>query len=133
MDQETRKTILAVDDSVTQLKIFETFLSPHYNLSLVKSAAEALGLIEKMDFDLILLDIEMPDMSGFEFLHEIRKNTRYMTKPVIIISNHTEPDFLAHANSSSAIEVLTKPVESRDLLAAIEMALTMPEKKPFDF
>ena len=131
MGQESRKNILAIDDSKTQLKIFENFLSPRYDVTLAESAVEAMKFMDAAIFDLILLDIEMPDVSGFEFLHEIRKKPRYMTKPVIIVSGHTDPDFLASAKSSSASDVLSKPVDSKQLFEAIEKAFTMPVKNPF--
>jgi CheY-like chemotaxis protein len=93
-----------------------------------------LALIEndKEDFDLILLDIEMPDVSGFEFLHTIRKIPRYMTKPIVIVTGHSDSDILAHAENSSASGVLIKPVESGQLHGAVEKALCTPAKKPFD-
>ena len=125
-----RKTILAIDDSITQLKIFETFLGVHYDFSLIKSAAEAFKALEKKDFDLILLDIEMPDISGFEFFHEIRKIPKLMTTPVIIISSFAK-DF-PRSKCAGAFAVLAKPIDSGQLLETIEKALAAPAKKPFD-
>ena len=132
MEQETKKSILAIDDAATQLSIFKTYLGAHYELALVKSAPEALKLMKIKLFDLILLDIEMPDFSGFEFLHEMRKIPQYMGTPVIIISSHSEPDFLSHANHSSAVCVLTKPVNSDQLKGEIAKAFSKPAKNPFD-
>jgi len=130
VEKKNQKTILVVDDNVTQLKIYKKMLSSHYALTLVKSAAEALKVLNIKRFDTILLDVEMPDISGFELLHEIRKNPRYMSCPVLIISGHNTPEFLAHAENSSASAVLQKPVDFEKLLSAIEKALVEP-KKPF--
>jgi CheY-like chemotaxis protein len=123
-----KRAILAIDDDVTQLQMYKNFLGSAYDLTLVKSASEALGIIDKIDFDLILLDIEMPHVSGFEFLHEIRKKPRFMTKPIIIVSSHTEQNFLDHAQKSSAFDVLTKPVNAQGLINKIEEALKAPPK-----
>ena len=131
MEQKIRKTILAIDDAATQLSIFKSFLGSRYDLALVKSAPEALKLMDTRNFDLILLDIEMPDFSGFEFLHEIRKDPRFMTTPVIIVSSHADPEFLDHAKNSSAAGVLTKPVKSGQLHEAIDKAFAMPLENPF--
>ena len=131
MGKKERKSILAIDDNATQLKIFEKFLGPHYNLALVKSASEALGLLKTRKFDLILLDIEMPDVSGFEFLHEIRKIPVYMSKPVVIVTSHSEADIINHAKNSSASGVLTKPVTAKQLSKAIELAFSGPIVDPF--
>ncbi|MCL1927314.1 MAG: response regulator [Treponema sp.] len=131
MGKKKQKAILAIDDNATQLKIFEKFLSSSYELALVKSAYEAMGLLQARNFDLILLDIEMPDVSGFEFLHEIRKIPQYMSKPVIIVTSHSEPDILSHAKHSSTSGVLTKPVNSKQLFKAIELAFSGPAVDPF--
>ena len=132
MGGEKRKTILAIDDSITQLKIFETFLSSRYELTLIKSASEAFTLLNARNFDLILLDIEMPDVSGFEFLHEIRKIPKYMGKPVIIVTSHSEKEFLQYAENSSASGVLVKPVGSEKLNEIIEKAFAEPAANPFN-
>jgi len=127
-----KKTIvMAVDDNVMQLKIFQGILTPQYDIRVVKSASDALGLLKEVRVDLILLDIEMPNISGFEFLHDIRKIPRYMYVPIIIVSGHTEPEFLATVKNSSAAEVLTKPVQPDALIGAIEKALKASSKNPF--
>ena len=131
MSKKEQKAILAIDDNATQLKIFEKFLNSSYDLALVKSASEALALLKTRHFALILLDIEMPDVSGFEFLHEIRKIPEYMTKPVIIVTSHSEADIISHAKHSSASGVLTKPVNAKQLSKAIELAFSGPSVDPF--
>ena len=131
MDNEKQTNILAIDDNATQLKIFEKLLNDKYELSLVKSAPEALKLLKIKTFNLILLDIEMPDVSGFEFLHEIRKIPQYMTTPVVIITSHSESEILEHAKNSSASGVLTKPVKSEQLFKAIDLAISGPSVDPF--
>ena len=132
MGEEQQKNIIAIDDSVSQLKIFQKLLGSRYNLALVKSASEAIILLKTKQFDLILLDIEMPDISGFEFLHEIRKIPQYMLKPVLIVTSHSESDFLSHAKHSSASGVINKPVNAEDLINAIETALASPVPTPYN-
>ena len=130
-----KKTSLAVDDNVTELAMFNTALRDHYDFKGAKSAVEALEIMNTPaagTIDMILLDIEMPNISGFEFLHDIRKNPRHMKTPVIIVSCHSEPDFLEHAKNSSASEVLTKPVDPAVLLETIARVFSSPPKTPFD-
>ena len=126
-----KKTILAIDDDRAQLKIFEKFLSERYFLIPIKSAAEALKILDSINIDIILLDIEMPSISGFEFMHEIRKKPKYMTKPIIIVSVHNEPEFLNYAKNSSASAVLTKPVDAETMIKTIEEALVTKPKNPY--
>jgi CheY-like chemotaxis protein len=73
--------------------------------------------------DLILLDIDMPNISGFEFLGDIRKIPSYISVPIIIVSGITEAGFLHQARSSSANDVLSKPVNSNELISSIEKVL----------
>ena len=118
-----KKTILAIDDNVTQLKLFQGMLVPQYDLRVVKSAADALNFLNSKHADVILLDIEMPNICGFEFLTDIRKIPSYMSKPIIIVSGNTGEAFFTEARNSTAFDVLTKPVTSEKLVDTIEKAL----------
>ena len=119
-----KKTILAIDDNVTQLKLFQGMLVPQYDLRVVKSAADALNFLNSKHADVILLDIEMPNICGFEFLTDIRKIPSYINKPIIIVSGNTGEAFFNEARNSTALDVLTKPVTSEKLDDTIEKALT---------
>ena len=121
--EKSRKIVLAIDDNVQQLKEFQHFLTPKYDLRVVKSASEAMSYINKNESDIILLDIEMPNISGFEFLHDIRKIPSYIQIPIIIVSGNNSADFLNKAKNSSASDVLTKPVSSDVLVKTIEKYL----------
>ena len=119
---ENKKVVLAIDDNVQQLKEYKLVLVPKYDLRVVKAASEALSFLNKSESDIILLDIEMPNISGFEFLEDIRKIPSYMEVPIIIVSGKTGEDFLKQAKNSSAFDVLTKPVDAKHLIATIEKA-----------
>ena len=120
---EKKKTVLAIDDNVQQLKEFQYFLTPQYDLRVVKAASEAISFLNNNKVDIILLDIEMPNISGFEFLYDIRKIPSYLEVPIIIVSGNTGKDFFNEARKSSAADVLTKPVLQKDLVDAIEKYL----------
>ena len=120
---ETKKTVLAIDDDPQQLQEFKTFLVPRYDFRAVKAASEAISFLNTNMVDVILLDIMMPNISGFEFLDDIRKIPSYMNVPIIIVSGNTEPGFLDQAENSSAFDVLTKPTTAVNLINSIEKAL----------
>ena len=120
---EDKKIVLAIDDNVQQLKEFNCILVPKYDLRTVKSASEALHFLNNQKSDIILLDIEMPNISGFEFLNDIRKLPSYVDVPIIIISGNSGEDFLNQAKNSSAADVLTKPVAPDALIGTIERVL----------
>ncbi|MCL1814687.1 MAG: response regulator [Treponema sp.] len=118
-----KKIVLAIDDNVQQLMEYKVFLVPQYDLRVVKAASEALNFLNSNRVDVILLDIEMPNISGFTFLEDIRKIPSYMYVPIIIVSGNTGADFLHQAKNSTANDVLSKPVNQEMLVTAIEKTL----------
>jgi CheY-like chemotaxis protein len=125
---EEKKVVLAVDDNPVQLRLFKELLAQRYDLRTVKAASEALNFLNMNKVDLILLDIEMPNISGFEFLSDIKKIPSYMAVPIIIVSGNTSASFLRQARNSSAADVLSKPVVANVLVSSIEKALAATDK-----
>lgn len=117
-----KKIVLAIDDNLQQLSEFKSVLTPKYDLRIVKSAAEAMAFLRKNFSDIILLDIEMPNVSGFEFLEDIRKIPSYLEIPIIIVSGNSSSDFFDKVKKSSAADVLIKPVRPEALIQTIEKA-----------
>ena len=118
-----KKIVLAIDDNVQQLTEFKCILAQKYDFRAVKAASEALNFLNNNKVDIILLDIEMPNVSGFEFLEDIRKIPSYIKVPIIIVSGNSGQDFFHQARNSSAADVLTKPVQPDSLIAAIDKHL----------
>jgi two-component system chemotaxis sensor kinase CheA len=91
--EEGGKRILVVDDS----PFFRNLLAPllavaGYEVTTVESADRALGLCEAgEDFDVIISDIEMPGMDGFQFVETVRNTTRWQNTPIVALSSHTTP------------------------------------------
>jgi len=120
---EKKNIIMAVDDNPVQLRLFNEMLVPKYDLRTVKAASDAINFLNSNKVDLILLDIEMPNVSGFEFLADIRTVPSYLDTPIIIVSSNSGEEFLEKARKSSAASVLTKPVDPETLVKKIEEAL----------
>ena len=125
------KTILAIDDDPVTLKILSNFLIPAYDIITSRSAADATIKMSKKLPDLILLDIDMPDISGFEFLHTIKKNPRFMRIPVLIVSGHSGDEFVSHAEKYGASGLIAKPIDKEDFFQKIEYAFAHPVKSFF--
>ena len=119
-----KKAILAIDDDPVQLKMFRNILDQNYNVWTANSATNAIKFLNANKVDVILLDISMPNITGFEFLSDIRKIPSYMEAPIIIVSGNTGAEFYNEARNSSAFDVLGKPVEPDILISAIKRALT---------
>jgi CheY-like chemotaxis protein len=114
------KKIMAIDDSKTQLLIYETLLEKHFVMILCESAGVALEMLKTTEVDLVLLDIEMPEMTGFEFLTEIRSTPSLEKLPVIVISSFQD---ITDAKKHGANDYMEKPVILSTLLGKINELL----------
>ena len=103
--------ILIIDDDLMLLKTAEEILSDQYNVSVAKSGIQALNLLNKNIIpDLILLDIDMPQMDGYETLEEIKKIPRCELIPIIFLK-------------AGAVDYIVKPFAKEILLARVERHL----------
>lgn len=121
------KKILVVDDNTINLKLADKILKevPDYKPIMVPSGARALQFLSKNVPSMILLDIMMPDMDGFETLAEIRKNPALTDVPVLFLTADTEAETIEKAKSVGAVDLLTKPFKKDVLLNLVEKY--MPE------
>jgi putative two-component system response regulator len=120
--QTARKIILAVDDMPVNLAAIRNTLSGEYDVRPVKSPKTALLLLNTIRPDLILLDVEMPEMSGFEFYDQLKNNPDHPELgdiPVVFITSHGGGDVVARAMSSGARGCMVKPVEPAALLKKV--------------
>lgn len=116
--------VLVVDDSVTVRKVTEKFLSSYeYVVDAAKDGLEALERVDDFQPDVVLLDIEMPRMDGFELLGHLRREERWQQLPVIMISSRTAQKHREHANELGATGFLGKPYQNEILLNALQDVL----------
>jgi len=123
MEEKEKRIVLAIDDDTIQLAVFRGILAPKYNLQTVTSASEAMHYIHNYTADAILLDIKMPNISGFEFLNDIHRIPSYIHVPIIIVSGNEGKEFFEQARKSTAFAVMSKPVVPEDLVETIEKAI----------
>ncbi len=119
------KTILAVDDSVINLKSIKRLLSDKYKVVAVNSAADALIYLKGNIPDLILLDILMPDMDGFEMMEELRKDSRYDSIPVIFLTADNDKEKELRGFRMGAMDFIVKPFEPDIVRSRIEKTLEL--------
>ena len=116
--------ILIVDDSTTNIVLLEAiFEDAGYKLHTALSVSEAIHSMSKTLPDLILLDLLMPKISGFEFLEQLRGNDKSKNIPVIVISAVSDDENIARILNTRAVEFVSKPVDIRNLLALVEKTL----------
>ena len=123
------KHILMVDDVTTNLKSAAEVLQPFYHLSMAKSGKQALNFLKKNRPDLILLDIMMPEMDGYETMEQIKLNPRTANIPIIFLTADTERESEIRGMKMGAMDFITKPFESEAMLGRIEKVLQMEDMR----
>jgi PleD family two-component response regulator len=124
MPENKDYTILVVDDSTTNVVLLEAILDEKgYKIETALNAKEAYSIIEKNIPDLILLDLLMPKISGFDFLTEIRKNENTKNTPVIVVSALTDEENIDKIMELGAIDFIKKPIDLQYLVEKVESVL----------
>ena len=119
-----RKKILIVDDDATTLRGLRSMLEDQFEVSVANSGPKAFEVMENNFMpDVVLLDYEMPEMSGREVLVKIRQTPKYMRLPVVFITGNSGKEIIQELIALKASGLLLKPVIMSNLIAAIEKAL----------
>ena len=121
------KHILLVDDVSTNLKCVSLILENKYELTMVKSGREALECLQTAIPELILLDIHMQDMDGYEVMEHMKENPETADIPVILLTADAEQDSEKRGKALGAVDFIRKPFEPQILLDSIEAIWKMEE------
>ncbi len=118
-------TILLVDDEAINLNVLVNHLSQfNYRLFTANNGVEALAMIKKgLQPDLILLDVMMPKMSGYDVTKEVRKQFTQHVLPIILLSAKNTNEDIVKGFMAGANDYVTKPFSKQELLARIDMQL----------
>ena len=121
------KTVFAVDDSDTNLSMVIEALENHYRVMTMPSAAKMFTILEKITPDLVLLDIEMPEMNGFEALERLKSNESWAPIPVMFLTGRADAAVEAHGFELGAVDFVTKPFSAPVLLNRMKTHLDIDE------
>ena len=128
-DPGNKATILIVEDSPTQAEQLRYILEQHgYNTEVANSGAQALAILSERKPGLIITDIVMPEMQGYELCQRIKADKNKRDIPVILLTSLTNTDELRHGLACGADSFITKPYSEAYLLSRIESILA--EKTP---
>lgn len=116
-------TIFVVDDSDTNLTMAEEALEDEYNVMTMPSGAKMLTFLEKVMPDLILLDIEMPEMNGFEALERLKANPLWAGIPVVFLTGTINDSIKTRGLGLGALDFVKKPFSASALLDCIKTHL----------
>jgi len=121
------KTIFVVDDNDTNLTMAKEVLKDQYRVMTLPSAAKMFALLEKVTPDMILLDIEMPEMDGFGALQKLKTHELHEHIPVIFLTGMTDSEVEVRGFQLGVVDFITKPFSAPVLLNRIKTHLDIDE------
>jgi putative two-component system response regulator len=124
-----KPSILAVDDTPFMLHQLKEILAGQYDVRLVKTAERAFAFLSHSTVDLILLDVEMPEMNGYEVIKRLKESPATKEIPVIFLTSLDTPEDELEGLSLGAMDYVYKPFSPPLLLKRIENCLTMERQR----
>jgi len=120
-----KKTILIVDDTKINIDILIELLDDKYDIIVSLNGRRALEIVDETHIDIILLDILMPDINGYDVCRVLKSKDRTKSIPVIFITANTDEESIDNAFEVGGIDYITKPFKALELLARIKTHLNM--------
>jgi putative two-component system response regulator len=122
-ESDVQPTVMVVDDAPENLMIMESILAKEYSLKLFSDASEALEYAFANPPDLILLDIMMPNIDGFEACRRLKENPKLVHVPVIFITSKNEDEYEEMGFAVGASDFIHKPINAPILIARVKTHL----------
>lgn len=123
-----KQTVLIVDDEPTNLQLLSNQLREEYLVLVAKSGQQALHRLETNNIDLVLLDIVMPDMDGYEVIYAIKENPKFKNIPVIFISSRTESEEEIKGLRLGAVDYIGKPFQPAIVQARVRTHMALKRR-----
>ena len=121
-------TVLLVDDDIELLQFESKVLSEYFNVILAKNGVEGIEVLKKSTVNLIVSDVMMPEMDGFEFMHTVKSNVEFSHIPIILLTAKINTQSKVQGYELGADAYLEKPFSVEVLLARIDNLLENREK-----
>lgn len=115
----SRKKILAVDDSRTILQLERAILGSTFDVVTAATGEDGVGRALADAPDLVLMDLEMPGISGFEATRRLRAHEATRALPIILVTTHSEVESLEGAFASGCTDYVIKPIDEAELLLKV--------------
>lgn len=127
MSERDRPSILIVEDSITNVEILLENLKELYTVRVAVDGEKALKTIAKKTPDMILLDVMLPGMDGFELCRRLKADSRTADVPVIFLTGKSNPKDKLDGLKSGACDFLTKPFDINEVKSKIQTHLSQAE------
>lgn len=126
---EAKKKVLVIDDENDILLIIKSALHEEgYDVTTANNGYDGLALAEDASPDLIILDIMMPEMDGFEVLQQLKENEKTAQIPVVILTGLSSKDKIREALNKGIDYYIVKPFEYQDLVSKVKIAIDDAER-----
>src|SRR6187551_2123397 len=120
--------ILIIDDAPANIQTLSSILKERgYNINIATNGRQGLEVLERIRPDLILLDIMMPEMDGFEACRRIKASTAWRDIPIIFLTAKTDTADIVRAFDLGAVDYVSKPFNAHELLARVNTHLTLDQ------
>lgn len=127
---ENSHTILIVDDVSRNIQILGNILAKeNYHIAYARGGQEALKIAAQQNFDLILLDIMMPGMDGYEVCNRLKGNDHTKETPIIFLTAKADMESIIHGFTIGGQDYITKPFNSAELLSRVRTHILLQEQK----
>jgi putative two-component system response regulator len=123
MSDEKKFSILAVDDSKSNIDLLLDMLGEEYEISVALDGEAALEIAMEEQPDLVITDVVMPGMDGFEVLRSLRENPKTADIPVIFMSGNHEEQEVKKGMEAGAADYLNKPLERENVRESVQKVL----------
>jgi DNA-binding response OmpR family regulator len=129
-DNKVLANILIVDDIPSNIRLMASILDEHgYSVSYAQNGQHAIDLCNRVYFDLILLDVMMPGMDGFEVCEALKKIETTRDVPIIFLTARTDQDSILKGFDAGGVDYVTKPFNEKELLVRIRTHLDLKQTR----
>lgn len=130
MSNINKDLILIVDDNPNNIQVVATIMSENgYELGIAMNATEAYKFLEENIPKLILLDVDMPEIDGFEVCSTLKKSSKYKDIPIIFLTVKDEKDDIVKAFDLGAVDYVTKPFNRKELVSRVKTHISLKNTK----
>jgi two-component system sensor histidine kinase/response regulator len=125
-----RRVLLAEDNEINQLVATEILKTEGIDVDVAVNGRDAVRMVKGRAYDAVLMDLQMPEMDGFEATQLIREDRRFQTLPIIAMTAHAMAEEREKCLASGMNDHVAKPIDTDDLFAALARWIKAPEPKP---
>ena len=120
----SKEKVLIVDDDENMTKLLNVLLKSNYDVGITFTVKEALEKIEEIEYDAVLIDLNIPNESGYDFIEKVRENESLTWLPIIVLSGKEKSEDRIQSFQHKADDYLIKPFNPVELRLRLDRLLT---------